>query len=223
MGQEDMRWAIDTGFVFNGVHFGPGEKVPENMPEATKEEFFRQRKLAKVVNGKVIRFQREIELNDVQIDLLLTNSLPTIEATLESGSFSKETIGRISIKAIQRNLPQVVKFLQGKIKVEKAVAVINLVDEKEKTVNTTKTEEKVEKVEKEQEKSSEEVKQENKNEEIRGNVEKMTVHCLKCKEEKECVGKIVVVDTKKRKGVRIFKGVCPTCGMKVNKFLPKTD
>ena len=102
-----MNYVIESAFAYQGVHYGPGEKVPEKMSAAEKEEFFRGGKLAKVEGEKVIRFQRKIELSDVQIDMLLTQPLAIMEATLKSGSFSNESLGKILVRAIQMNLPQV--------------------------------------------------------------------------------------------------------------------
>jgi ssDNA-binding Zn-finger/Zn-ribbon topoisomerase 1 len=42
-------------------------------------------------------------------------------------------------------------------------------------------------------------------------------YCVKCKEKRE------MVDAKEEKtsnGRRLLKGICPTCGTKMNKFLP---
>ena len=113
-----MDFVIESNFAYRGIRYGIGEKVPEGMTAEMKEELFRRGRLAKVDGGKIIRFQREIELNDEQIAVLLTQPLAVIGATLQGGSFSEQTIGKISMGAIQRNLPDVSKFLRDKFKPE---------------------------------------------------------------------------------------------------------
>jgi hypothetical protein len=41
-------------------------------------------------------------------------------------------------------------------------------------------------------------------------------YCVKCKEKRDFTGEIV-----ENNGRRAAKGVCPVCGTKLNKFLPK--
>lgn len=131
LGGMKMDYVIEGSFEYQGIHYGPGEEVPEGMTSTLKEEFFRRGRLAKVEGGKVIRFQREIELNDEQIGMLLTQPLAIIEATLKSGSFSEKTIGKISMGAIQRNLPQVSKFLKDKLKPKNILQSAEKVEAKE--------------------------------------------------------------------------------------------
>lgn len=121
-----MEFVIESNFTYKGVRYGVGEKVPEGISVEEKEQLFRHGRLAKVDGEKITRFQREIELNDEQIAVLLTQPLAVIEATLQGGSFSEQTIGKISIGAIQKNLLDVSKFLQSKFKPK------NILDTKEK-------------------------------------------------------------------------------------------
>lgn len=121
-----MEFVIESNFTYKGVRYGVGEKVPEGISAEEKEQLFRHGRLAKVDGEKITRFQREIELNDEQIAVLLTQPLAVIEATLQGGSFSEQTIGKISIGAIQKNLLDVSKFLQDKFKPK------NILDAKEK-------------------------------------------------------------------------------------------
>ena len=109
------NFAIESSFEYRGIHYGPGEKVPEGMTNEEKEQLFRRGRLAKVNGEKISRFQREIELDDGQIDVLLTQPLAVIEATLRNSSFSEKTIGKVSIAAIQKNLPQISKILKEKL------------------------------------------------------------------------------------------------------------
>ena len=111
----ENSFVIESSFAYKKVHYGPGEKVPEGMSNEEKEQLFRRGRLAKVDGDKITRFQREIDLNDNQIGMLLTQPLAVIEATLKNGSFSEKSIGKISIAAIQKNLPQISKILKDKL------------------------------------------------------------------------------------------------------------
>ncbi|MBA7541190.1 hypothetical protein ES705_33497 [subsurface metagenome] len=127
-----MNYVIESGFAWRGVSYGPGEKVPQGMSAAEKEELFEQGRLAKVEGGKVIRFQKKIELNDNQIGMLLIQPLAMIEATLKSVSFSKETLGKISLGAIERNLPEVAEFLKESLKPKDILQSAEKIEEKPK-------------------------------------------------------------------------------------------
>jgi hypothetical protein len=43
-------------------------------------------------------------------------------------------------------------------------------------------------------------------------------HCLKCQAKVRAVGEVVTTN-----GRRMAKGVCPTCGTKMTRFLPKVQ
>jgi transcription elongation factor Elf1 len=42
-------------------------------------------------------------------------------------------------------------------------------------------------------------------------------YCVKCREKKEATGAIATTE----KGARVAKAECPTCGTKLNRFLPR--
>jgi len=160
-----MNYVIESAFAYQGVHYGPGEKVPEGMSAAEKEEFFRGGKLAKVEGGKVIRFQRKVELNDVQIDMLLTQPLAIMEATLKSGSFSKETLGKILVRAIQMNLPKVAGVLKESLKPKDILQSAKKIGEKPKKEEKKEEEKKEEGKEVEKKEEGKPKKEEEKKEE----------------------------------------------------------
>ena len=49
----------------------------------------------------------------------------------------------------------------------------------------------------------------------------MTIYCLRCKAKKEIESPEIVTITVKGKERKMAKAVCPDCGTKINKFLPK--
>lgn len=44
-------------------------------------------------------------------------------------------------------------------------------------------------------------------------------YCVKCKEKRETTGNVEVSE----KGTRMAKGICPTCGTKLNRILGKAS
>ena len=49
----------------------------------------------------------------------------------------------------------------------------------------------------------------------------MEIYCLRCKAKKEIESPEIVTITVKGKERKMAKAVCPDCGTKINKFLPK--
>ena len=99
-----------------GITISPGEDVPK-LDNDELERFLRAGVIVRLDSyGENIPYRKTEELNDNQVDNLLSKKPPIIASVIRATIFSQDTLGRIYAGAEKRNLtPRLLELIEGKI------------------------------------------------------------------------------------------------------------
>ena len=103
-------------YTYDGITYGPGEPMPEGLPDEIFEEFLLDERVAEVDgNGRNIRHPQVVHLNDDQIDNMLGRGIQHVLANLRGRHLTQDTLHRMLAKAEEAHLDGITKALLQKI------------------------------------------------------------------------------------------------------------